>query len=77
MRCLSHEFLFGVDKCQRGSYKFMRKTRMCYFCARKLKHDYGLTEEKLLDKGLFKKFTGNSKTYLSTIDKIRSNTILP
>ena len=77
MRCLSHEFLFGVDKCMRGSYKFMQKTRMCYFCARKLKHDYGLTEEKLLDRELFKKFTGNPKTYLKTIDMIQSNTILP
>ena len=77
MRCLSHEFLFGVDKCMRGSYKFMRQTRMCYFCVRKLKHDYGLTEEKLLDKKLYKKFTDNSKTYSNTIGKIQSNTILP
>ena len=77
MRCLSHEFLFGVDKCMRGSYKFMRKTRICYFCVRKLKHDYGLNEEKLLDKELFKKFTGNFRTYSNTIDKIQSNTILP
>jgi len=77
MRCLSHEFLFGVDKCMKGSYKFMQKTRMCYYCVRQLKKIYGLTNEDLLNNDLFKKFTGNSKTYLKTIDKIQSNTILP
>jgi len=77
MRCLSHEFLFGVDKCMKGSYKFMQKTRICYYCVRQLKKTYGLTNEDLLDNDLFKKFTGNSKTYLKTIDKIQSNTILP
>jgi len=77
MRCLSHEFLFGVDKCMKGSYKFMQKTRMCYFCVRQLKKMYGLTNEDLLNNNLFKKFTGNSKTYLNTIDKIQSDTIIP
>ena len=77
MRCLSHEFLFGVDKCMKGSYKFMQKTRMCYFCVRQLKKMYGLTNEDLLNNNLFKKFTGNSKTYLNTIDKIQSDTITP
>ena len=77
MRCLSHEFLFGVDKCMKGSYKFMQKTRICYYCVRQLKKTYGLTNEDLLYNDLFKKFTGNSKTYLKTIDKIQSNTILP
>ena len=77
MRCLSHKFLFGVDKCMKGSYKFMQKTRMCYFCVRQLKKMYGLTNEDLLNNNLFKKFTGNSKTYLNTIDKIQSDTIIP
>ncbi len=77
MRCLSHEFLFGVDKCMKGSYKFMQKTRICYYCVRQLKKTYGLTNEDLLYNDLFKKFTGSSKTYLNTIDKIQSNTILP
>ena len=35
------------------------------------------TTNKLLAEGLFKKFTGNSKTYLNTIHNIQSNTILP
>ena len=56
MRCLSHEFIFKNEKCMKGSYKFMKKTRICYFCARILKQLYGLTESDLLEKNFYKKF---------------------
>ena len=56
MRCLSHFFVFKSEKCMKGSYKFMKKTRICYFCARKLKHDYGLTESDLLENNFYKNF---------------------
>ena len=56
MRCLSHEFIFKTEKCMKGSYKFMKKTRICYFCARKVKHDYGLTELDLLENNFYKNF---------------------
>ena len=67
MRCLSHFFIFKSEKCQKGSYKFMKKTRICYFCARKLKHDYGLTEEFLLKDDFYKKFISTDKDFLQTI----------
>ena len=56
MRCLSHFFIFKTEKCQKGSYKFMKKTRICYFCARKLKQLYGITESDLLENNSYKKF---------------------
>ena len=56
MRCLSHEFIFKSEKCMKGSYKFMKKTRICYFCARKLKQLYGITESDLLENNFYKKF---------------------
>ena len=56
MRCLSHEFVFKTEKCMKGSYKFMKKTRICYFCARKLKQLYGITESDLLENNSYKKF---------------------
>ena len=56
LRCLSHEFLFGVDKCMKGSYKFMQKTRICYYCVRQLKKMYGFTESDLLKNDLYKNF---------------------
>jgi len=56
MRCLSHEFIFKTEKCMKGSYKFMKKTRICYFCARKLKQLYGITESDLLENNFYKNF---------------------
>ena len=51
----------------KGSYKFMKKTRICYFCARKLKQLYGLTESDLLEKNFYKKFISTDKDFLQTI----------
>ena len=34
----------------------MKKTRICYFCARKLKQLYGITESDLLENNSYKKF---------------------
>ena len=34
----------------------MKKTRICYFCARKLKQLYGLTESDLLENNFYKNF---------------------
>jgi len=56
MRCLSHEFIFKTDKCQKGSYLFMQKTRICYYCMRYLKKNYGITESDLLKDKFYKKF---------------------
>ena len=56
MRCLSHEFVFKTNKCQKGAYKFMKKTGICYFCMRYLKKNYGLTESDLLENNFYKKF---------------------
>ena len=67
MRCLSHEFVFKTNKCQKGAYKFFKKTRICYFCVRKLKHDYGITEFDLLEKNFYKKFISTDKDFLQTI----------
>ena len=67
MRCLSHEFVFKTYKCMKGSYKFMKKTRICYFCVRKLKQLYGITESDLLENNLYKKFISSDKDILKTI----------
>ena len=40
----------------KGAYKFMQITSICYFCARKLKQIYGLTESDLLENDFYKKF---------------------
>jgi len=56
MRCKSHFFIFKTDKCMKGSYLFMQKTRICYFCARKLKKMYGFTESDLLENDFYKNF---------------------
>jgi hypothetical protein len=56
MRCKSHFFIFKTEKCMKGAYIFMQKTAICYFCARKLKQMYGLTESDLLENDFYKKF---------------------
>ena len=56
MRCKSHIFIFKSDKCMKGSYDFMRKTSICYFCMRQLKKMYGLTESDLLKDKFYKNF---------------------
>ena len=56
MRCLSHEFVFKTNKCQKGAYKFFKKTHICYFCARYLKKNYGITELDLLKNNSYKNF---------------------
>jgi len=67
MRCKSHIFIFKSDKCMKGSYDFMRKTSICYFCMRQLKKMYGLTESDLLKDKLYKKFISTDKDFLQTI----------
>ena len=67
MRCKSHFFIFKSDKCMKGSYDFMRKTSICYFCMRQLKKMYGLTESDLLKDKLYKKFISTDKDFLQTI----------
>ena len=56
MRCKSHFLLFKTDKCMKGAFKFMKKTGICYFCARKLKKMYGITEYDLLKDNSYKNF---------------------
>jgi hypothetical protein len=56
MRCKSHIFIFKTDKCMKGSYLFMQKTAICYFCARQIKKMYGLTESDLLENDFYKNF---------------------
>ena len=56
MRCKSHFIIFKTEKCMKGAYKFMRKTAICYFCARYLKKRYGFTESDLLENDFYKKF---------------------
>ena len=56
MRCKSHIFIFKSDKCMKGSYDFMRKTAICYFCMRQLKKMYGITESDLLRENFYKNF---------------------
>jgi len=67
MRCLSHFFIFKTEKCMKGSYKFMKKTRICYFCMRYLKKNYGITESDLLENNSYKKFISSDKDFLQTI----------
>ena len=67
MRCLSHFFIFKSEKCMKGSYKFMKKTRICYFCMRYLKKNYGITESDLLEKNFYKKFISSNIDFLQTI----------
>jgi hypothetical protein len=40
----------------KGSYKFIKTTQICYFCMRKLKKVYGITQEDLLKNDYYKKF---------------------
>ena len=74
MRCLSHNFIFKTEKCMKGAYKFMKKTRICYFCVRKLKHDDGFTEKILLKDDFYKKFISSDKDILETNHKNLLNT---
>ena len=37
MRCFSHIFIFKKEKCFKNFYEGMEKTRICYFCLRKIK----------------------------------------
>jgi len=67
MRCKSHIFIFKSDKCMKGSYDFMRKTAICYFCMRQLKKMYGITESDLLKNKFYKKFISTDKDFLKTI----------
>ena len=67
MRCLSHFFIFKTEKCMKGSYKFMKETRICYFCVRKLKKMYGLTESDLLKDNFYKNFISTDKNFSQTI----------
>ena len=67
MRCKSHFFLFKTDKCQKGAYKFFKKTRICYFCMRYLKKNYGITESDLLENNFYKKIISTDKDFLQTI----------
>jgi hypothetical protein len=66
MRCKSHIFIFKSDKCMKGSYDFMRKTAICYFCMRQLKKMYGITESDLLKDKFYKKFISTDKDFLKT-----------
>ena len=76
MRCLSHFFIFKTEKCMKGSYLFMQKTRICYFCARKLKKMYGFTESDLVKNDLYKKFISSDKEFLKTTHNNLLNTQL-
>ena len=67
MRCLSHEFVFKTNKCQKGAYKFFKKTHICYFCMRYLKKNYGITESDLLENNFYKKIISTDKDFLQTI----------
>ena len=73
MRCKSHFLLFKTDKCMKGAFKFMKKTAICYFCARKLKKIYGFTENDLLKDNFYKNFISTDKDFLQTIDKMKPN----
>lgn len=56
MRCLSHIFLLKKEKCFKNYYPGMEKTRICYFCLKKIKKIYGYTLQDLMNKELYKKF---------------------
>ena len=75
MRCKSHFLLFKTDKCMKGAFKFMKKTAICYFCARKLKKIYGFTENDLLKDNFYKNFISTDKDFLRTIGKMKLNTL--
>ena len=75
MRCKSHFLLFKTDKCMKGAFKFMKKTAICYFCARKLKKIYGFTENDLLKDNFYKNFISTDKDFLQTIGKMKINTL--
>ena len=51
----------------KGAFKFMKKTAICYFCARKLKKIYGFTEHDLLENNFYKNFISTDKDFLQTI----------
>ena len=76
MRCLSHFFIFKTEKCMKGSYLFMQKTAICYFCARQIKKMYGLTESDLLENDFYKKFISSDKEFLKTTHNNLLNTQL-
>ena len=69
MRCKSHIFIFKTEKCMKGSYLFMQKTRICYYCVRQLKKMYGFNEEILLKDEFYKNFISFDKELSKTIDK--------
>ena len=73
MRCKSHFLLFKTDKCMKGAFKFMKKTSICYFCARKLKKIYGFTEHDLLKDNFYKNFISTDKGFLQTNYKMKPN----
>jgi len=75
MRCKSHFLLFKTDKCMKGAFNFMKKTAICYFCARKLKKIYGFTENDLLKDNFYKNFISTDKDFLQTIGKMKLNTL--
>jgi hypothetical protein len=79
MRCLSHFSLFGNEKCMKGQYEFMRKTRICYFCARELKKLYGISQNQLLKDNFYKNFTSTDKGFSQTTHNFLLNNkkILP
>ena len=59
----------------KGAFKFMKKTSICYFCARKLKKIYGFTENDLLKDNFYKNFISTDKDFLQTIGKMKLNTL--
>ena len=59
----------------KGAFKFMKKTAICYFCARKLKKIYGFTENDLLKDNFYKNFISTDKDFLQTIGKMKLNTL--
>ena len=59
----------------KGAFKFMKKTAICYFCARKLKKIYGFTEHDLLENNFYKNFISTDKDFLQTIGKTKLNTL--
>jgi hypothetical protein len=59
----------------KGAFNFMKKTAICYFCARKLKKIYGFTENDLLKDNFYKNFISTDKDFLQTIGKMKLNTL--
>ena len=60
----------------KGAYKFMIKTRICYYCARYLKKRYGFTESDLVKNDFYKKFISSDKEFLKTTHNNLLNTQL-